>query len=359
MRTMRSARRLVAFLTVGATIAVATMGVVAPAHADPIDDKVAQARSIQERIAANAEATSALGEQYNRAQYELEQAQLASSEAQRRLAAATREVDRVKGLLDERAADVYRHSLKGKSLDGFDLSDSDNLMSRRKYADAQADRENGLLARLVGQQREVAEQSAAAEAARAQIEIQTRQIEASRALLAAADAEQQQLLAQTQGELGYIVLAEVARHASADLADAQAQYADWAQGDGGPEQFPNLLPPGPEAAAAIAFALRQLGKPYLYAAAGPDTFDCSGLVMAAYQAAGISLIHYSGAQYASLPHVPLRSMLPGDLVFWGPEGSKHVAIYVGAGRILEAGGSAHNVHIGPIWGRPIGAARPA
>jgi cell wall-associated NlpC family hydrolase len=80
-------------------------------------------------------------------------------------------------------------------------------------------------------------------------------------------------------------------------------------------------------------------------------------VMAAFRSAGVSLPHYSGAQYQMLPHVPLASVQVGDLMFWGSGGSEHVAIYVGDGKILEAGGSTHIVHIGPIWGHPIGAAR--
>ncbi len=143
------------------------------------------------------------------------------------------------------------------------------------------------------------------------------------------------------------------------MARARARFAPASRDNGSPELFPNLPPPGPAAAAAIEFAREQLGKPYRYAAAGPDSYDCSGLVMAAYRSAGVSLYHYSGAQYQMLPHVPLDAMLPGDLVFWGRGGSEHVAIYVGAGRILEAGGTGHNVHIGPIWGHPVGAARPA
>ena len=77
--------------------------------------------------------------------------------------------------------------------------------------------------------------------------------------------------------------------------------------------------------------------------------------MAAFRSAGVSLPHYSGAQYQTLPHVPLDSVQVGDLMFWGSGGSEHVAIYVGDGKILEAGGSTHIVHIGPIWGHPVGA----
>ena len=100
-----------------------------------------------------------------------------------------------------------------------------------------------------------------------------------------------------------------------------------------------------------------MGKTYVYAAAGPDHFDCSGLTMAAYRSAGVSLPHYSGAQYAALPHVPLDHVMPGDLIFWGAGASVHVAFYYGNARILESGGSGHGVQVGPIWGHPMGAAR--
>jgi cell wall-associated NlpC family hydrolase len=126
---------------------------------------------------------------------------------------------------------------------------------------------------------------------------------------------------------------------------------------GGGDGDPNLPPPGPAAAQALAFAQAQMGKTYVYAAAGPDHYDCSGLTMAAYASAGVSLPHYSGAQYAALPHVPLDHVMPGDLIFWGSSASQHVALYYGDAQILESGGSGHNVHIGPIWGRPMGAAR--
>ena len=87
--------------------------------------------------------------------------------------------------------------------------------------------------------------------------------------------------------------------------------------DVGGDTIPNLPAPSPRAAAAIAYAEAQLGKPYQYAASGPNTFDCSGLTMMAWAAAGVSMPHYSGAQYEGLPHVPLDQLEPGDLLFWG------------------------------------------
>jgi cell wall-associated NlpC family hydrolase len=328
------------------------------ASADPLDDKLEQARAVQDQIQANNDQVAVLAEQYNQLQFEFEHAQEAATLAEERLAVATKKVERLQGLIDERAAVVYRRTLGGKSLDGFDLNDGDHNLSRRQYAAAQAEHDNTLVDRLRDEQREMEKQRGAAEAAKAEVVQRRGEIEATRQFVEAATAEQQRLFTQIQGELLPLVMAEQARRSADDLESAQALYAPGSLGDGAPEMFPNLPPPSRRASIAIAFALAQLGKPYLYAASGPDSFDCSGLVKAAYAAAGISLVHYSGAQYAALPHVPLTAMLPGDLVFWGPAASKHVAIYVGAGRILEAGGTAHNVHIGPIWGRPMGAARP-
>jgi cell wall-associated NlpC family hydrolase len=115
---------------------------------------------------------------------------------------------------------------------------------------------------------------------------------------------------------------------------------------------------GGGAAAAIAYARAQLGKPYCFAGAGPSCFDCSGLTMRAWGAAGVSMPHYSGAQYSMFPHVPLNAMQPGDLVFWGPGGSQHVGLYIGGGQMIAAPHTGDVVKIQAVWGSPVGAARP-
>jgi peptidoglycan DL-endopeptidase CwlO len=115
---------------------------------------------------------------------------------------------------------------------------------------------------------------------------------------------------------------------------------------------------GGGAATAIAYARAQLGKPYRYAAAGPDAFDCSGLTMRAWGAAGVSMPHYSGAQYTRFPKVPLNAMQPGDLVFWGPGGSEHVGLYIGGGQMIAAPRTGDVVKIQAVWGSPVGAVRP-
>ena len=97
----------------------------------------------------------------------------------------------------------------------------------------------------------------------------------------------------------------------------------------------------------IAFAKAQVGEPYAWGAAGPDAWDCSGLMLAAWREAGVSLPHYSVAQYHAGSPIPAGDLRPGDLVFWGstnnPDSIHHVALYIGNGQIVHA----------PRTGRPV------
>jgi peptidoglycan DL-endopeptidase CwlO len=347
---------------IAALISLAVLGAAGPtrlAGASPIDDKRAQAKAIQDQIDANGDRISALAEQFNAAQLRLDEAQQAITDAQARIDASRAEVARIKRLIDLRAASVYRRAVQGAPLDGFDFDDARNLLTRRHYAATQASRDDSLLAELDKAQQDLARQKAEAEQARADAAAEQDRIQSSRAALEAANAEQARILDQVQGELAQLVQEEARRRAEEEAARARARFAGGgAVGDGNPEAFPNLPAPGAAAAAAIDFARAQLGKPYQYAASGPASYDCSGLTMAAYAAAGISLPHYSGAQYTSLPHVSLGSMLPGDLVFWGPGGSQHVGIYVGNGLMIHAPHTGDVVKIAAVYGSPVGAARP-
>ena len=302
-----------------------------PAGADPIADKQAQAKTIQDQIDAANQKIGALGEQYDGAQLKLQQAEQAITDAAARIGAAQHQLDQIRGLIRERGASVYRQAVSGQSFDALNVKDAQELLVHQKYAAAQAARDNTLVGRLNAAKQALAKQKTDAEKARADADAQRQQIQSTQQSLQALNAQQQQTLNQVQGELVALVQQEQQRRQAAALAAAQA----------------------------IAYARAQIGKPYVYAAAGPDSFDCSGLVMAAYASAGVYLPHYSGAQYASLPHISMSAMLPGDLLYWGDGGSEHVAIYLGDGRIIESGGTGNDVHIGPIWGQPFGAARPA
>jgi cell wall-associated NlpC family hydrolase len=115
-----------------------------------------------------------------------------------------------------------------------------------------------------------------------------------------------------------------------------------------PANFPNAPAPNGRAAAAVAYAKAQVGKGYVYATSGPNTFDCSGLTAAAWGAAGVGLAHYSGAQYQQTIRIGPGDLQPGDLVFYGPGGSNHVEIYIGGGMVVSASNPASGVKLAGV-----------
>ena len=112
------------------------------------------------------------------------------------------------------------------------------------------------------------------------------------------------------------------------------------------------LPASPGAASAVRFAMSQLGKPYVWGAAGPGSFDCSGLMLSAWAAAGHSLPHSSRSQYSSTTRVPISQIKPGDLVFFGSP-IHHVGMYVGNGQMVEAPHRGASVKTAPIFRRGL------
>jgi peptidoglycan DL-endopeptidase CwlO len=106
-------------------------------------------------------------------------------------------------------------------------------------------------------------------------------------------------------------------------------------------------PPVPSGAAgAIQAAESQIGVPYVWGGESPGQgFDCSGLVQWSWARAGVSLPRTSGSQYAATTHISLADIQPGDLLFYGPGGSDHVAMYIGGGEMIEAPQTGSNVHI--------------
>ena len=121
---------------------------------------------------------------------------------------------------------------------------------------------------------------------------------------------------------------------------------------------PVSAPASGGAAAAVQYALAQVGDAYVYGAAGPDAFDCSGLTMMAWAQAGVSLPHSSSAQMGSGTPVSMSDLQPGDLVFYYSPVS-HVAMYIGNGMIVHAANPSTGVTTAPVNSMPVsGAVRP-
>lgn len=113
-----------------------------------------------------------------------------------------------------------------------------------------------------------------------------------------------------------------------------------------------------QGAEAVAFATAQLGKPYVWGASGPASFDCSGLTSQSWAAAGRPIPRTSQEQWRLLPHVPVADMRPGDLIIYYADAG-HVAMYVGGGRIVEAPRPGEDVKIAGAGTMPIlGVVRP-
>ena len=122
--------------------------------------------------------------------------------------------------------------------------------------------------------------------------------------------------------------------------------------------YPDFTIPGNSIGVqALKYALTRRGDPYVWGGAGPDDFDCSGLVMWAYGKVGISLPHYTGDQWNSGEHVSRSQLEPGDLVFFYADIS-HVGLYVGDGLMVDAPTFGQPVQIQPIdWSAYVGAVR--
>jgi cell wall-associated NlpC family hydrolase len=120
--------------------------------------------------------------------------------------------------------------------------------------------------------------------------------------------------------------------------------------------YPDFTIPGNSIGVqALRYALTRRGDPYVWGGAGPDDFDCSGLVMWAYGQVGISLPHYTGDQWNSGEHVSRSQLEPGDLVFFYADIS-HVGLYVGDGLMVDAPTFGQPVQIQPIdWSAYVGA----
>ncbi len=126
----------------------------------------------------------------------------------------------------------------------------------------------------------------------------------------------------------------------------------------GTVRLPSNVPVSGRAAAAVGYALAQVGDSYVYGAAGPSAFDCSGLTMMSWAQAGVGLPHSSSAQFGSGVHVSSGDLQPGDLVFYYSPIS-HVGIYIGNGLIVHAANPGTGVAVAGVFSMPYsGAVRP-
>jgi cell wall-associated NlpC family hydrolase len=143
------------------------------------------------------------------------------------------------------------------------------------------------------------------------------------------------------------------------LADLEAEERERLGASRGTTRTaPTSVPASGRAAAAVQYALAQVGDAYVYGAMGENAFDCSGLTMRAWAQAGVGLPHSSSAQFGSGPRIAASDLQPGDLVFYYSPIS-HVGMYIGNGQIVHAANPGTGVAISGLYSMPyVGAVRP-
>jgi peptidoglycan DL-endopeptidase CwlO len=167
-------------------------------------------------------------------------------------------------------------------------------------------------------------------------------------------------LAAHKTSLGNLIATEKATLDSLTVPQQQTVQSN-SIGAGGTTTATYTGPTSTQAGRAVAFAYAQLGKPYQWGATGPGSFDCSGLVQAAWAAAGVSIPRDTYEQWSALPHISTSALQPGDLLYY--DGVGHVAMYVGSGYIIDAPQTGMDVQKIPMstgWyaSTLVGAARP-
>jgi cell wall-associated NlpC family hydrolase len=358
---MRTPRRTVAALLLGGLLGVCAPLASGPAHADPLGDAQAQAARLRSQVDALRTQAEVATEAYDAAYAKLGAAVTAHLTAERDLEAAQSAAGTTDDVAARRVRALYMSggtaALYAHVLDSASISEVASRLTQVQVVLASDDRASKAAAHTVTSRHDAERRLAATAAASTalQKEVSARS-DAVAALLARTDA----LLASANQQV--LALAEQQRQQEAQRAAQQAAAA-LAAARASLGNLPEAAPT-PQAAAALAFAKAQVGKPYMWGAIGPDTFDCSGLTGAAYAAAGVTLPRTSRDQWYVGPHVELGALEPGDLLFWAydpadPATIHHVAMYAGAGLMVAAPHSGDVVKVQPVYlDGYVGAVRP-
>ncbi|MFN8050399.1 MAG: NlpC/P60 family protein [Acidimicrobiales bacterium] len=341
-----------------------------------VDSLKAKAAAIAAQLDDLDQKTNTLDEQYNNATLELDGLKAKLGENQAKVDQAKTQLEATRVQAQKFAVQAYMgtndtdSSLVGVSDDAADAS------RRRTYLAARFGNSSDVIDGLVASQKDLADREAALEAANAKVDAKVAEITASKQDLEATIADRQKLYASVKGELAAAVAAEQERLAKAAAAKAEADARAAAAraaaarrpqavavratvrgGAGGSTlssvvaEVPasrNITPPPANAPTAVRVALEQQGDPYVWAADGPDSFDCSGLVLFAYRAAGVQLPHSSRGMRAMTRSITADELQPGDLVFGGSP-VHHVGLYIGNGQMVHAPHSGDVVRVASIY----------
>ncbi|MET9659508.1 NlpC/P60 family protein [Streptomyces sp. NPDC006510] len=337
-----AARTAATLALAGAATAAALPG---PAHADP-QRTPAQVKAEVDRLYHDAEVAT---EQYNGAKEKADAAEDALDTLRDEAARRTERLNASRDALGSFAAAQYRTGGLGTSVQLALSSDPDQYLERASYVDRIGDRRAAALDKVRHQVAQIAMLRSQAEGKLAALASRRAELKKHKATITTKLAGAQQLLAR-------LTPPERSAYENSDHGSAGARTADRADRATarGPVRAPNA-----RAAEAVAFAYGALGKPYVWGATGPSSFDCSGLTQAAWRSAGVSLPRTTYTQINAGRRVSRTELAPGDLVFFY-SGISHVGLYIGNGQMIHAPRPGAPVRIAPIDQMPFaGAARVA
>jgi cell wall-associated NlpC family hydrolase len=374
--------RVLAIVVSGAALATGVVASGSPASAQSVKAQIASAQRQLTELNSQAEAAS---ERYDAARIKLQAAQTAAGGAQRRLSAAQAKVSSLESSVTAFAVAAYRGNA---SLSLMTLTDgsTSRFIGRVSSLQAVSASESETLVSVDVAKRVEEQAQANSAAALATQRTATTAMAADRNQILAAAAKEKTILAGLQVKEAAIIKAAKARAARLaaeqaaakihreQVAAAAAAREVAAQPVSQPEPKPapksNKPVHGSPVAAsggastAVAWAYRELGKPYVWGAAGPNSFDCSGLAMYVWAKAGVYLEHFTGDQWHEGTHISQGDLEPGDLVFFAyntsdPSTIHHVGIYIGGGEMIDAPYTGVDVRKDPAFGNGyIGAVRP-
>lgn len=341
-RSWRSRISSATALSVSAALLVSGAVLASPASAAPRD--LEQVRDQVRTLQAQAEAAT---EKYNRARNDLGDVQAALSALQKKVKRERNELQQILGAVDDLARSTYTNGGIDASLQVLLADDPSQFLAQAAALDQVANAQSSSLRRtqtarlrLAQSEAAVADKEAIAKRYRDQMaeaknEADDRLADAEAVLASLEAAERRRLAA----------IADQERRASLAAASAARRALSGSSSAGG-----GVPAVSGRAAAAVQYALAQVGDRYVAAAAGPSSFDCSGLTMTAWRQAGISLPHYSYSQWSSTRRIPLSEARPGDLVFYFGGSVHHVGMYIGNGKMVHAANPGDGVRIDSVLG---------
>jgi cell wall-associated NlpC family hydrolase len=367
-------------LTVVSVLTSTVFVVARPAAGDAVSDAKAKAAAIEAQLTQAQNQMSALSQQYDAAQYHLTQINSSIATTKANVAANEAQVAQDKATLSKAAVANYisdgtaatQNPIFSGNEQTLGATDTYNKVAEGDISLAVADlhtAENALNAQesqLQGEQTQAQTQVTAEQQAVAQ---NAQAIQSQKSALSQEQGQIAQLVQQQQAAEAAAAAkaAQERQQAAAAAAAAPAHSSGGAQGSATAAALSQAAPPpsSPGGAGAVQAAESQIGVPYVWGGESPKGsaspgFDCSGLTAWSWGQVGVGLPHFSGAQMADSTPVPISDLQPGDLLFYGPGGSQHVAMYVGPGTMIEApftGASVWTTGL-RLGGDFVGAGRP-